>query len=149
MNMHGLFQYGLKNVYQLEEAKPAFVLEPHFISFVCACVFRSKKNCCSIEHAQQSAQTKHVSHLSFIYLRLQDALGSFTHIYMLSHNTFSIVFIQLTTIKTTNSTCNTQSKKKKKSQCNISNVAKLFHSTYEISHLILQYLGNQYTERLT
>ena len=63
--------------------------------------------------------------------------------------TFSIVFIRLTTIKTTNCTCNTQSKKKKKSQCKISNVAKLFDSTYEISHLILQYLGNQYMERLT
>ena len=55
--------------------------------------------------------------------------------------TFSKVFIRLTTIKTTNCTCNTQSKKKKKKncQCNISNVAKLFDSTYEISHLILQY----------
>ena len=55
--------------------------------------------------------------------------------------TFSKVFIRLTTIKTTNCTCNTQSKIKIKinRQCNISNVAKLFDSTYEISHLILQY----------
>ena len=39
-------------MYKPEEAKPAFVLEPHSIFLVCVYVFRSKKNCCSIDHAQ-------------------------------------------------------------------------------------------------
>ena len=42
-----------------------------------------------------------------------------THICYHITLTFSIVFIRLTTIKTTNCTCNTQSKKKKKKKKNI------------------------------
>ena len=89
-----------------------------------------------------STPMKHVSHLSFTYLRPQVCIRvtyTHTHTYLCHHITLtlSIDFIQLTAIKTTNYTCNNPSKKKNR-QCKISNVAELFDSTYEISHLILQ-----------
>ena len=136
----------MKNVYKPEEAEPAFVLEPHSISLVCACVcfvlkktvfqltmLSTNKTCLPPKLDLPTATSMHWGHLD-------------TYICYHITLTFSKVFIRLTTIKTTNSTCNTQSKIKIKikinRQCNISNVAKLFDSTYEISHLILQYLGN-------
>ena len=125
------------------------VLKPHSISLVCACVcFVLKKTVVQFTMLSTNktslppkldlptATSMHWGHLD-------------TYICYHITLTFSKVFIRLTTIKTTNCTCNTQSKKKKNRQCNISNVAILLDSTYEISHLILQYSGNQYTKRLT
>ena len=112
-----------------------------------------------------SAPIKCVFHLSFTCLWLQVWIGIIffffffwevhwgnldTYICYHITLTFSILFIQLTTITTTNNTCKTPSKNKR--PCNICNVAEHFDSTYEISHRILQYLGNQhfqYMERLT
>ena len=132
------------------------MLDPHSISFVC--VFHSKIKMlfnwpCSapIKHAKlhlPTATSMHWGHFFFFWEEHWGHLDTYIcyHITL----TFSILFIQLTTITTTNSTCNTPSKKNR--PCNICNVAEPFDSTYEISHLMLQYIGYQhfqYMERLT
>ena len=116
------------------------MLDPHSISFVC--VFHSKIKMlfnwpCSapIKHVKlhlPTATSMHWGHFFFFWEEHWGHLDTYIcyHITL----TFSILFIQLTTITTTNSTCNTPSKKNR--PCNICNVAEPFDSTYEISHLI-------------
>ena len=131
----------------------------------CVCVLPSKIK--MLFNWPCSAPIKHVSHLTFTCLWLQVCNGvTFffffeksigviqidTYIYMLSHNTYFQYTFYTADHNNNNKQYMQNSIQKKNRPCNICNVAELFGSTYEISHLMLQYLGNQnyqYMERLT